>query len=127
MPIGANYPLEKLTQLYIQEIVRLHAVPSTIVLDRDPRFMSRFWGTLQKAFGTRLCLSTTYHPQMNGQTERTIQTLEDLLSAYVLDKSSNWERYLPLIEFAYNNSHHASNGIVLYEALYGRKCQSPSC
>ena len=62
LPIRANYPLEKLAQLYIQEIVRLHGISSTIISDRDPRFISQFWGALQKAFGTRLCLSTTYHP-----------------------------------------------------------------
>ena len=81
LPIRANYPLEKLAQLYIREVVRLHGIPSTIISDRDPRFTSRFWGAFQKAFGTRLCLSTAYHPQMDGQTERTIQTLEDMLRA----------------------------------------------
>ena len=62
LPIRATYPLEKLAQLYVQEIVRLHDVPSTIILDKDPRFTSRLWGALQKAFGTRLCLSIAYHP-----------------------------------------------------------------
>ena len=85
LPIRATYPLEKLAQLYVQEIVRLHGVPSTIILDRDPRFISRFWGALQKAFRTRPCLSTAYHPQIDGQSERTIQTLEDMLRARVLD------------------------------------------
>ena len=127
LPIRATYPLEKLAQLYVQEIVRLHGVPSTIISDRDPRFTSRFWGALQKAFGTRLCLSTAYHPQTDGQSERTIQTLEDMLRACVLDNRGSWDRYLPLIEFAYNNSHHASISMAPYEALYGRKCQSPLC
>ena len=127
LPIRANYPLEKLAQLYIQEIVRLHGVPSTIVLDKDPRFTFRFCGALQKAFETKFCLSTAYHPQMDGQTKKTIKTLEDMLRAYVLDKPSSWERYLPLIEFEHNNSHHASIGMAPYEALYGRKCQSPLC
>ena len=80
LPIQENYPLEKLTQLYIQEIVRLHGIPSTIISDRDPR------GAFQKTFGTELYLSTTYHPQMDGQTERTIQTLEDMLRVYILEQ-----------------------------------------
>ena len=79
LPIRANYPLERLAQLYIQEIIRLHGIPLTIISNRDPRFTSRFWGALQEAFGTKLCLSTAYHPQTDGQTERTIQTLEDML------------------------------------------------
>ena len=127
LPIRANYPLDKLAQLYIHEIVRLHGVPATIVSDRDPRFTSRFWGALQKAFGTRLCLSTAYHPQTDGQSERTIQTLEDMLRACVMDRPGSWDKHLPLIEFAYNNSFHASIGMAPYEALYGRKCQSPLC
>ena len=125
LPIRSNYPLEKLAQLYIQEIVRLHGAPSTIISDQDPRFTSRFWGALQKAFGTRLCLSIIYHPQMDEQTERTIQTVEDILRACVLEQRGSWDKYLPLIEFAYNNSHHTSIGMAPYEALYGRKCQSP--
>ena len=80
-----NYSLG-LSQLYMKEIVRLYGVPSTIVSNRDPRFTYMFWGILQKAFGMKLYLSTTYHPQMNGQMERTIQTLEDMLRTYVLDK-----------------------------------------
>ena len=125
LPIRANYPVEKLAQLYIQEIVRLHEVLSTIVSNRDPRFTSRFWGTLQKAFRMKLYLSTTYHPQMDGQIERTIQTLEEMLRAYILDKLGGSARYLPLIEFVYNNSYHASIGMAPYESLYSRKCQSP--
>ena len=78
LPIRVNYPLEKLVQLYIQEIVRLHGILSTIVSDQNPRFTSHFWGALQKAFGTRLCLSTTYHPYTDGRTKRTIQTLKDI-------------------------------------------------
>ena len=111
--------------MYVQEIVRLNGIPSTIILDRDPRFISRFWGALQKAFRMRLCLSTAYHPQTDGQLERTIQTLEDLLRASIMDNRGSWDRYQPLVEFVYNNSHHASIGMAPYEALYGRKSQSP--
>ena len=74
-----------------------------------------------------MCLSTSNHPQTDGQTERTIQTLEDMLRACVLESGGNWKELLPLIEFAYNNSYHASIGMAPYEALYGRKCRTPLC
>jgi hypothetical protein len=125
IPTKVKYSLEKLTELYLQEIVRLHGVPESIVSDRDPCFTSRFWRSLQQAMGTKLQFSTAYHPQIDGQSERTIQTLEDMLRACVLDFSGNWARYLPLIEFAYNNSYQASIGMAPYEALYRRKCRSP--
>ena len=104
-----------------------HGIPSTIISDRDLRFISRFWGALQNVFGTRFCLSTACHPLTNGQTERTIQTLEDMLRAYVMDKQGSWDRYLTLIEFTNNNSYHACIGMAPYEVPYGRKCQSPLC
>jgi hypothetical protein len=75
--------------------------------------------------GTKLQFSTAYHPQTDRQSERTIQTLEDMLRACVLDFNGSWAHYLPLIEFAYNNSYQASIGMAPYEALYGRKCRSP--
>ncbi|GKC89306.1 putative reverse transcriptase domain-containing protein [Tanacetum coccineum] len=81
----------------------------------------------QKALGTRLDMSTAYHPQTDGQSERTIQTLEDMLRACVIDFGNGWERHLPLIEFSYNNSYHASIKAAPFEALYGRKCRSPVC
>ena len=107
--------------MYVQEIVRLHGIPLNIVSDRDPRFTSRFWKALQQAFGTQLRFSTAYHPQTDGQTERTIQTLEDMLRACVMEQGKGWDKYLPLVEFAYNNSYHSSIKIAPYEALYDRK------
>ena len=97
--------LPKLAKMYLEEIVRLHGVPASIVSDRDPRFVSRFWQQLQRALGSTLCLSTAAHPQTDGQSERTIQTLEDMLRACVLDFKGSWDQYLALIEFAYNNSY----------------------
>ena len=99
----------------------------TIVSDRDPRFTSRFWPKLQKALGTTLHFSTAFHPQIDGQSKKTIQTLEDMLRACVLDFKSFWVKYLPLVEFAYNNSFQASIGMTPYKALYGRKCRTPIC
>ncbi|XP_073024350.1 uncharacterized protein [Primulina eburnea] len=84
-----------------------------------------FWKSFQKTMGTKVTLSTTYHPQTDGQTERTIQTLEDMLRACALDFPGNWSEQLPLMEFANNNSYHSSIEIAPYETLYGRKCRSP--
>ncbi|KAL5773512.1 hypothetical protein ACOSQ2_013436 [Xanthoceras sorbifolium] len=127
LPIRNNYSIDKLAQLYVDEIVRLHGTPVSIVSDRDPRFTSRFWPSLQKALGTRLNFSTAFPPQMDGQSERTIQNLEDMLRACVMEFKGSWDTHLPLMEFAYNNSYQSSIGMASYEALYGRKCQTPVC
>ncbi|KAK2407303.1 putative mitochondrial protein [Trifolium repens] len=127
LPVRITDTAAKLTDVYIAEIVRLHGIPSSIVSDRDPKFTSHFWKTLHEALGTKLRLSSAYHPQTDGQTERTNQSLEDLLRACVLDDRGSWDDVLPLIEFTYNNSFHASIGMAPYEALYGRRCQTPLC
>ncbi|GJR14883.1 reverse transcriptase domain-containing protein [Tanacetum coccineum] len=94
-------------------------------MHRDSRFTLRFWQSMQEALGTRLDMSTAYHPQTDGQSERTIQTLEDMLRACVLDFGGSWDVHLPLVEFSYNNSYHSSVRCAPFEALYGRKCRSP--
>nr|GEV45391.1 reverse transcriptase domain-containing protein [Tanacetum cinerariifolium] len=88
---------------------------------------NRFWQSLQNALGTQLDISTAYHPKTDGQSERTIQTIEDMLRAYAIDFGKGWEKHLPLVEFSYNNSYHASIKATPFEALYGRKCRSPVC
>jgi len=125
--VNLRMSMTKLAQLYIREIVRLHGVPSSIVSDRDPRFTSRFWQTLQEAMGSRLRMSSAYHPQTDGQSERVIQSLEDLLRTCILDHLGSWDEVLPLVEFTYNNSYQASIGMAPYEALYGRRCRTPLC
>ncbi|GJR25937.1 hypothetical protein Tco_1530892 [Tanacetum coccineum] len=120
-------PLEKLARMYLKEVVTRHGIPVSIICDRDPRFASNFWRSLQKALGTSLDMSTAYHPQTDGQSERTIQTLEDMLRACVIDFGNGWVKHLPLVEFSYNNSYHASIKAAPFEALYGRKCRSPVC
>jgi len=77
--------------------------------------------------GTKLCLSIAFHPQIDGQSERTIQTLEDMLRACALNYVGSWDQNLPLVKFAYNNSYHTNIGMVLYEFLYGRRCRTPVC
>ncbi|GJS01319.1 putative reverse transcriptase domain-containing protein [Tanacetum coccineum] len=127
IPMNEKYKMEKLTRLYLKEIVCRHGVPVSIISDRDPRFASRFWRSLQKSLGTNLDMSTAYHLETDGQSERTIQTLEDMLRACVIDFGSDWDKHLPLAEFSYNNSYHASIKAAPFEALYGRKCRSPVC
>ncbi|GKE46405.1 putative reverse transcriptase domain-containing protein, partial [Tanacetum coccineum] len=104
LPTKKTDTMEKLTQHYLKEIVCRHGVPISIISDRDSHFTSRFWKLLQKSLRTSLDLSTAYHPQTDGQRERTIQTLEDMLRACVIDFGSSWDRHLPLVEFSYNNS-----------------------
>ncbi|GJS22767.1 putative reverse transcriptase domain-containing protein [Tanacetum coccineum] len=125
LAIREDYSTEKLAKIYIDEIVARHGVPVSIISDRDGRFTSRCWQTVQKALGTRLDMSTAYHPQTDGQSERTIQTLEDMLRACVIDFGGSWDVHLPLAEFSYNNSYHSSIRCAPFEALYGRKCRSP--
>ncbi|KAL4346647.1 hypothetical protein GQ457_17G011550 [Hibiscus cannabinus] len=127
IPVRTNYPVDKLAKLYISEIVRLHGVPLSIISDRDPKLTSRFWRALQDALGTNLNFSTAFHPQTDGQSERVIQILEDMLRGCVIDFRGTWEDFLPLAEFAYNNSYQASIRMAPYEALYGRKCRTPIC
>ncbi|GKE93962.1 putative reverse transcriptase domain-containing protein [Tanacetum coccineum] len=117
LPMREDDTLEKLTRQYLK--------PVSIIFDHDGRFTLQFWKSLNKALGTRLDMSTTYHPQTDGQSERTIQTLEDMLRACVLDFRKGWDRHLPLVEFSYNNSYHSSIKATPFEALYGRKCRSP--
>nr|GEV78409.1 putative reverse transcriptase domain-containing protein [Tanacetum cinerariifolium] len=117
--------MDTLTWLYIKEIISRHGVPKSIISDRDSHFTSRLWKSLQNALGTQLDMSTTYHPETDGQSERTIQTLEDMLRACAIDFGKGWEKHLPLLEFSYNNSYHASIKATLFEALYVQKCRSP--
>ena len=127
LPVRIDYSLDKLAELYIKEIVRLHGIPISIILDRDLRFTSRFWGKFQEALSTRLNFSTAFHPQTDGQLERVIQILEDMLRSCAIDYEGSWDRHIPLVEFVYNNSFQSSIGMAPYEALYGRKCRTPLC
>ena len=127
IPVMMDYSMDRLAKLYVKEIVRFHGVPLSIVLDRDPRFTLRFWKELQSALGTRLNFSTTFHPQTDGQSERLIQVLEDMHRGCVMEFLGSWDRYIPLMEFAYNNSYQESIGMAPYETLYGRRCRTPVC
>jgi hypothetical protein len=119
--------LEKLVDIYFKEIVSKNGVPKKIVSNIGSIFTSAFWKQLQEALGSKLDFSTAYHPQIGGQTERTIQILEGMLRGCALDFGGSWEDHLPLAEFSYNNSYQSSIQMAPYEALYGRKCRSPVC
>ncbi|GJX37575.1 putative reverse transcriptase domain-containing protein [Tanacetum coccineum] len=116
--------MEKLTQLYLKEIICRHGVHVSIISDMESHFAFGFWRSLQKSLGIDVNMSTTYHPEMDSQSERMIQTMEDMLRACVIDFGSSWDRHLPLVEFSYNNSYYASINAALFEALYGWKCRS---
>ncbi|GJS29857.1 putative reverse transcriptase domain-containing protein [Tanacetum coccineum] len=125
LAIRDDFNTEKLARLYIDVIVARHGVPVSIISDRYGRFTSHFWQTVQRALGIRLDLSTAYHLQTDGHSERTIQTLEDMLRECVIDFGGSWDVHLPLAEFSYNNIYHSSIRCAPFKALYGRKCRSP--
>ncbi|GJU69940.1 putative reverse transcriptase domain-containing protein [Tanacetum coccineum] len=120
---------DNITMDFVTKLLRTPSGYDTIWVNVDRLTKSAHFlpMSFQKAMGTRLDMSTAYHPQTDGQSERTIQTLEDMLRACVIDFENGWERHLPLIEFSYNNSYHASIKAAPFEALYGRKCRSPVC
>nr|GFC24757.1 reverse transcriptase domain-containing protein [Tanacetum cinerariifolium] len=124
-PIRETDPMDKLARIYLKEVVTRHEIPVSIISDRDPRFTSNFWRSLQNALSTRLDMSTAYHPETDGQSERTIQTLEDMLRACTIYIGKGWVNHLPLVEFSYNNSYYATIKAAPFEALYGRKCAHP--
>ncbi|GJU00478.1 putative reverse transcriptase domain-containing protein [Tanacetum coccineum] len=126
-PMRESDPMDKLARMYLKEVVTSHGIPVSIICDRDPRFASNFWRSLQNALGTNLDMSTAYHSQTDGQSQMTIQTLEDMLRACTIDFGKGWVNPLPLVEFSYSNSYHASIKAAPFEALYGRKCRSPVC
>jgi len=127
IPIMTVVSVERSAEIYIEQVVRLHGIPSIIMSDRDPRFALKFWKSLQAALGTKLRLSSTYHPQTDGQTERTIQSLEDQLRTCVLEQGVSWAECLPLIEFTYNYNFYSTIGMTLFEALYGRRYMTSLC
>ncbi|XP_070002826.1 uncharacterized protein [Nicotiana sylvestris] len=123
--VKATDTAEQYVQLYMKEIVRLHGTSVSIISDRGAQFTTNFWKKFLQGLGTQINHSTSFLPQTDGQAEQTIQTLEDMLRACTLDFKGSWDDHLPLIEFAYNNSFHASIQMEPFEVLYGRRCRSP--
>ena len=125
--VGEKYSLNKLAELFLLKIVKYHGVPVSITSDRNPGVTSKFWKAFQETLSAELRYNTTYHPQTDGQSERTIQTLDDMLRASVLQFCDDWQAKLDLMEFAYINSYHSSIGMAPFETLYGKACCIPLC
>ena len=125
LPVRTIDPVKKLAKLYLKKIMHLHGVPVSIVSDQDARFTSTSSRKMQEGFVIRLKFSTTSHPQTDGQSELTIQTLEDILKVCMLDFPESWAEKVSLIKFAYNHNYHKSLKMSPYKALYCRKCRSP--
>jgi transposase InsO family protein len=125
IPVNITYSGARLAEFYISRIVCLHGVPKKIISNRGSQFTSRFWEQLHDSLDTKMRFSTAYHPQKDGQTERTNQVLEYMLRACAIQYGTSWDKCLPYAEFSYNNSYQASLKKYPFEALYGRKCRTP--
>ena len=125
VPCAKTVTAPELAQLFIQHVFRTHGLPASIVSDRDPRFTSHFWKTVFTLLGTQLNMSTAFHPQTDGQSERAFRTLQQMLRAFVNPRQNDWSEYLPLLEFAYNNSKQASTGFAPFSLCYGRQPATP--
>jgi hypothetical protein len=113
------YTAQGIAQLFLDNVVKLHGLPKMIVTDKDPIFLSKFWKELFKLYEVNLAMSTTYHPQTDGQTERVNQCLEMYLRCAIHDSPKQWKKWLPLAELWYNSSYHTSLGCSPFKALYG--------
>jgi transposase InsO family protein len=120
--VHTTYSAKKYAEVYLDQIVRLHGVPKTIISNRGAQFIARFWKQLQYALGTKLIRSSAYHPQTDGQTERDNQILEDMLRSCIIHYGTSWDKCLALAKFSYNNSYQSSLKMAPFEALYGRRC-----
>ncbi|MCO5593976.1 hypothetical protein L7F22_047995 [Adiantum nelumboides] len=125
IPVKQTDTAADIAQVFVKEIVRLHGIPARIISDRDAKFTSKFWQAMFQSLGTQLNLSTAYHPETDGQTERVNQVIEDMLRAYCNQQPQKWIKFLHLVEFAYNSSHHRSLGMSPFKALYGQECLVP--
>ena len=125
IPVTATYSTEDYAKIFMDEIVCRHGISLSIISDRGVQFTSRFWRSFQEGLGTKMKLSTAFYPKKDSQAERTIQTLEDMLISCIFNFKRNWDKHLPLVEFAYNNSFRSSISMASYEALYRMKCRYP--
>ena len=125
IPVKKTYTAFDVAKVFLRKIFKLHGLPRRIVSDRDAKFTSRFWMAFFEAVGTSLDLSTAYHPETDGQTERVNQVIEDILRAYRGREPKRWMSYLHLVEFAYNASFHRSITMTPFKALYGYDCLTP--
>jgi hypothetical protein len=122
--VKTTYSGQQLAELYMSRIVCLHGVPKKIVSDKGTQFTSKFWERLHETLVTQLRFCSAYHPQIDGQTERVNQILEDMLRACALQYERSWDKSLSYVEFSYNNSYQESLKMAPFKMLYGRRCQT---
>ncbi|CAI7897606.1 unnamed protein product [Closterium sp. NIES-53] len=125
IPTHTTACMEETAQLFLKHIISQHRIPTTLISDRDPKFTSKFWKELMSLMGTRLEMSSAYHPQTDGQTERLNQIVEQLLRTACKDDINKWDLHLPVLEFAYNNAKHAATGETPFFLCYGRHPLTP--
>lgn len=119
VPVWSKITATEYAEVWLREVIRLHGVPRTIISDRGPLMNSKYWNTFCHYLGTKRVLTSAYHPQTDGQTERQNQTLEQYLRCYCNLEQDDWACWLPMAEFAYNDSTHAVTGYTPFEAYYG--------
>jgi len=115
-----HFTTHRVAQLFIDMVCKLHGFPKSLISDRDPVFMSCFWQELFKINGTKLCMSTTYHPQSDGQIEVLNRILEQYLQVFVHNQPSQWGKFLSLAEWCYNTTSHSSTNLTPYKVTYGK-------
>ncbi|CAI7742989.1 unnamed protein product [Closterium sp. NIES-54] len=125
IPTHTTARMEETAQLFLKHIISQHGIPTTLISNRDPKFTSKFWKELMLLMGTRLAMSSAYHPQTDGQTERLNQIVQQLLRAACKDDINKWDLHLPVLEFAYNNAKHAATGETPFFLCYGRHPLTP--
>jgi transposase InsO family protein len=125
IPVKSTFKAINIVEIFMKENFRLHGIPKMVISDRDVKFTSTFWKELFAGLNTNLNFSTSYHPQMDGQIERTNQIIEDMLCMYVRTKPNKWEDYLHLVEFAYNNGYQTSTKLSPFEILYNKRFTTP--
>lgn len=118
--LPTHFTAYKVVELFVNIVCKLNGLPKSIVSDRDPAFVSKFWSELFKFSGTLLCMSSSYRPQTDGQTEVTNRTIEQYLRVFVHHKPSLWHRFLPWAEYHYNTSFHSGAGLTPYQVIYGK-------
>ena len=121
IPLAHPFTAPQIAHLFLANVYKLHGMPTVIISDRDRIFTSTFWQELFKATDTTLSMSSSYHPQTDGQTERLNQCLETYLRCFIHSCTSKWSQWLPLAEFWYNTSYHSALGKTPFMVLYGQE------